>query len=467
MSSRLGVLIVSAVLLAALPSLSSAQNAEDGAGQGAPSGQGTESENSAPLTRPFRGLFGLGDEGRTGVNLSGSLFGAYDDNLGATLPTQPLDPRYQQSGWYTGAEARLSVNWRGERSSLSGYGSAATSYYFDTAEPIVPRYSGGIGFSRPLGERNAFHVSQTIVYAPSFLNDFFAPGLSLDERPVAPVDLDPGMLVGGEMIAHYSTATSISRRLSRQATVSASYLYSFANYADFDRQYDEHRASVGFRRQLTRHAALRLGYGYRTANTQLRDFDVPEAPYDDDIHSLDFGIDYSRALTLSMSRRTTVSFSTGSAFLSGRSTRAGGFPAETRNRFFVTGRAQLAHEMGRTWQAAVVYARTASFSDFLFEPVMSDSVTATLAGLIGRRNEVSLRASASRGIVMSTSDEDFSSAFASVQWRRALGRFVAAQVSYLYYDHDFANAVRLPRGFPQSLDRQGVRFGLTVWLPLH
>jgi hypothetical protein len=99
--------------------------------------------------------------------------------------------------------------------------------------------------------------------------------------------------------------------------------------------------------------------------------------------------------------------------------------------------------------------------------VMADSVTAVLSGLIGRRNEVSLRASTSRGIVASTSDEDFTSSFASVQWRRALNRFMAAQISYLYYDHDFANAVRLPRGFPQQLDRQGVRFGLTVWLPLH
>ncbi len=113
------------------------------------------------LTRPFRGLFGLGDSGRTGLALSGDLFGAYDANVAATLPGRAFDPRYQRSGWYAGANSQLQGNWRGERAALNGWAAAGTNYYPEFGNPFVPSYSAGLGFSRPLGQRNSFQLGQT------------------------------------------------------------------------------------------------------------------------------------------------------------------------------------------------------------------------------------------------------------------------------------------------------------------
>ncbi len=168
MTSRFHALTLLALFLA-WPLPAAAQTSDPGSGQGTTGGQGAEGGESTPLTRPFRGLFGLGDSGRTGLDVSGSLFGAYDENLGGTLSTpQVIDPRFQRSGWYTGANTRLSFNWQGERLSVNGWGSAAGSYYPDFPEPVVPSYSTGVGFSRPLGERNSIRATQILAYSPYF-----------------------------------------------------------------------------------------------------------------------------------------------------------------------------------------------------------------------------------------------------------------------------------------------------------
>jgi hypothetical protein len=124
--------------------------------------------------------------------------------------------------------------------------------------------------------------------------------------------------------------------------------------------------------------------------------------------------------------------------------------------------------MGRTWRLAVIYSRTAGFNDVVFEPVTSDSLTASLSGLVGRRNEIGFRASASSGNVgASRANNEYESYVARAHWRRALTRYLAAQVSYLFYKHDFGRSVALPSRFPQALDRQGVNIGVTVFFPLH
>jgi hypothetical protein len=480
MTSRFYALLLSA-LLWAFPSPVAAQTSDPGSGQAAggqgTGGQGGETDGGSPLTRPFRGLFGLGDSGRTGLDLSGSVFGAYDENVGATLPGRLFDPRYQRSGWYGGATSRLSFNWRGENASVNGFGSAATNYYPDFDDPLVPSYTGGLGFARPLGRRNNIRLSQVVSFSPYFLNGFFPDVPTLDEMPVPPAGVDPGLTVGGNTVVRYSTRAAFSRQLSRQSSVTLGYGYIRSNYSDVDRVHEQQHGSIGFRRQLTRHATLRLGYAYRSAVNHV-DLPVeinpplpitPQNAIDpqNKMHDIDVGVDYSRALTLSMSRRTTVSFSTGSSFLAARDVSGGDFSGRQRARFYVTGHAQLLHEMGRTWSLAVVYSRTAGFNDVVFEPVTSDSATASLSGLVGRRNEISFMGSASKGNVgASRANNEYSSYVAKAEWRRALTRHLAAQVSYLYYNHDFGQSVGLPLGFPQALDRQGVNFGLTVWLPL-
>jgi hypothetical protein len=460
-------LIVSTLLVVALPLPLAAQSTESGGGgqegsapQGGDSGEGGD---GPAVTRPFRGLFGLGDSGRTGASLSGSLFGAYSDNLAATLPGRSFDPRYQRSGWYTGANSEVSVNWRGEAASLNGWGFAGTSYYPDFDNPFVPTYSGGIGFSRPIGRRNSMNLSTSVTYSPYFLNGFYPDVPNLDDLPITPVTPDPNLDVSSNTIIRYSARAGVSRQLSRASTISAGYSYWRSDYTEFDRSYEQNHGSITFQRQLTRHASVHLGYGYRSITNHVLGFpDVTR-----DIQDIIAGINYNRAFAISMSRRTRVSFSTGSSYVSGSDISGGDFDSGTRSRFYVTGTAEIVHEMGRTWRAAAIYRRSAGFSELVFEPVLSDSISGRLNGLLGRRNEVSVLVSASTGNVGNDRPgTDYKTHLASAQLRRALNRHLAAYVSYQLYKHDFGGQVRLPLGFPNYLDRQGVQFGVNAWLPL-
>src|SRR5262245_31717817 len=406
MTARLPALIVSSLLLAALPSLAAAQTTDPAPGEGTSGGQGTtsgeqgsEGGEGSPLTRPFRGLFGLGDDSRTGADVSGSVYGAYDKNLGATLPGQERDPRFHESGWYAGGNTRFSLNWRGERSSANGWAGAAANYYPKyrdapgNRDPLVPTYSGGIGVSRPFGERNNLSARFLARYSPYYLSGFFPEVPSLDPLPAPVEDVDPGLDVSGRTLTRYSTVVELSRRLTRKATLMLQYGYILTDYNATSRKYTQHFAAISFRRQLRPHLGLRLGYRYRrstnTVFTGLLDDDLLNR----DMHDIDAGLNYSRSFTLASSRRTTLGFSTGSSFYTTRRLSDDGLSTQSRTHLYANGTVTLAHEMGRTWSLAAVYSRNAGFSELVFEPVTSDSASASLSGLIGRRDEISFRAS--------------------------------------------------------------------------
>src|SRR5688572_19364291 len=60
------------------------------------------------VRRPYRGLFGAPAQPGSShsLDVTASIFGAYDDNISAGLSGQEvLDPRLQQSGEYFGASA--------------------------------------------------------------------------------------------------------------------------------------------------------------------------------------------------------------------------------------------------------------------------------------------------------------------------------------------------------------------------
>jgi hypothetical protein len=54
----------------------------------------------------------------------------------------------------------------------------------------------------------------------------------------------------------------------------------------------------------------------------------------------------------------------------------------------------------------------------------------------------------------------------SAQIRTAITRNIAAYASYFYFLSDFGGDVALPPGVPRYVDRNGVRAGITAWLPL-
>jgi hypothetical protein len=50
--------------------------------------------------------------------------------------------------------------------------------------------------------------------------------------------------------------------------------------------------------------------------------------------------------------------------------------------------------------------------------------------------------------------------------RYAVSRHVAVYARYFYYHYSFEQGVSLPGFLRPDLDRRGVSFGLTAWVPL-
>ena len=124
-------------------------------------------------------------------------------------------------------------------------------------------------------------------------------------------------------------------------------------------------------------------------------------------------------------------------------------------------------QMGRTWTAQTQYRREIRYIEGFVSPVFSDSATAGVNGLLTRRTDVAVNASYFTGTAgLTRGSPRFSSYSASARLRRALTRTLAAYVEYLFYHYDFDEAAVRPAGVPPQFSRNGVRVGLSLWIPL-
>ena len=168
---------------------------------------------------------------------------------------------------------------------------------------------------------------------------------------------------------------------------------------------------------------------------------------------------------MSISRRTRLSFSTGSAILSGTGERFGG--ETSRFSYHVTGAANLAHEMGRTWKAQLAYRRGVDFHEGFRAPFLTDGVSAAIGGLVSTRVRFSAGADYVFGKVSVTAPTGkFSSVSANTGLEFGLSRMLALFARYVYYKYDFDSQIALDPRLARALDRQGVRVGLQASLPV-
>jgi hypothetical protein len=180
------------------------------------------------------------------------------------------------------------------------------------------------------------------------------------------------------------------------------------------------------------------------------------------VHDIDIGVDYHRPLSLS--RRTHFDFGVGSAIVN--VPQLPGVPA--RRQFGLLGNALLSHDMGRTWRARLAYNRGAGFPGGFSQAVFSDALTASLEGFLSRRVDFSTNGRFSSGSLASTSQAaaGFNQYSASARLRSAITPVLALFGEYAYYHYDLGAAVATAPGVPPQLQRNTVRAGLTVWLPL-
>jgi hypothetical protein len=422
--------------------------------------------------RPYSGLFGGAEPtGRQkhSLSLSGSLFSAYSTNVAPEpVPGEPALPDGERSLLAGGAgSVNYARSW--SNAAIGAHANGSRSWveaYEELGSPWIGRWDVGVdgGFSKSIGPRTRFGASGSATYSPYLqfgVPNFGAGGISSLPDDIAGLDYalarDPSVSTVGNATLSYA----LNRKSSLDFYYSA-YRQTFV--ASDPQNFDRFDQTVGgrYRYQFGRFVGARAGYGYRRGRSG--------GPEDEPIssHFIDVGADAGYGRSYALTRRTTFSFSTDSSVFVGEF--GGGGPDDTfdpQTRLFVGGFANLTHSMGRTWVAETGYRRGVSYEVGFDQPLLSDTASGSLSGLITSRLDFSAYAYWTTGSVgFSGADNGYGSSSAVASLRYALSRNLAAYTQYFYYHYMFEQGVALPGYLRPNLDRQGVSVGLTAWLPL-
>lgn len=401
--------------------------------------------------RPYRGLFASGTGNATHIVIATAGAGAgYDTDIGADLvgvSGVTGTPASSESGFLSQASGSLSYSRSSPGLSLGVSAGTNVRYYPTTSfsDKFLRSTQGNVTLSTLLRPRLSFSANAAVAVQPFTLTTmFFQPGAVPEGMPEVPI-LD--LVITRDTYVSYDGGLGLSSQLGRRTSVSASYSYRTAQTTGEVSTFRLQTAGGQLTHGLGRNLNLRAGYTYG----QIRYADGQFFPS----HVIDAGLGYGRAL--SISRRTTLSFGTGSS----------GTTSGDDLFFTVTGNARISHEMGRTWSTWAGYDRGLTFNETYREPVLSHSVTAGISGLLGRRVQVGAMIGASKGSVgVKLTGNGFDGVYAGTSLGYALSRHANVAVSYSYYHYSFDEAAVLPVGALNALDRQGVRAVLNLWAPV-
>jgi hypothetical protein len=384
-----------------------------------------------------------------------SAWSAADANGGAQEVVDVRDPQFQGVRFYSILGAALVIDPQQERFHWQVNASTGVRHYPSLHEvlPSGQNVNGTLSFS--LGGRTTVGMSGTANYSPTYSLAPFLPGLTSGPGESL-ASLDYGVVRS----PNYTTATyfSISQALTNRASVSVGYGMTemrFANAGEPDLKNTNAQARFIYR--LTKYASFHAGYGRRLGNYRLTPYDGSSAVQEARVEDYDIGVDYSQALSLRPSRKTTLNFQTGSSI----------YKDFDGRHFYATGSALLDHRIGRTGHVGLAYSRGVGFLQGLIEPVFTDTVTATAATALSRRVRVSSSVGYVLGSVgLSEGATNYSAWTGNGQFIVGLAPRLGLQAGYAYYQHDVGDAVQLIGHLPNQQHRQTLFVGLSFGVPL-
>ena len=401
--------------------------------------------------RPSRALFGSGvSDADQVLAVTGAVGVGYDtspqqDDLGLTTGQNLL----VDGSAYAFVEGGLSYENERERFDFATSISSAARRYLQSSDTQHYSHAASVGGGLNVGQRTRLNANQSVSYQSV---RGFVPFLPLTEAEPGLVSApDLGFAAQRHSYLWFDTSVRLSHQLSQRTALSGGYQLGLSDYSGSATEYRTESANFRLTRSLNRSLALRLGYGF-TATTYRDGGDSFRN------HNLDTGIDFTRSLSLT--RRTQLSFSTGATAIKERS----------RTQFDIIGGANLGHEMGRTWNATLVYSRNVGYNDAVRGPYFYDGVSTGFGGQFSRRLGFSSSAGLTRGETLVADDAVSDNVFVTYYGRAglsfALTRHLAIGADYMFYEYDFDRALLLSDGFRPALRRHSVLVSLNVWTPL-
>ena len=407
--------------------------------------------------RPYRGLFGGGGAGadaERSLTATGSVGAGFDTDVLTDARDagfgQGGGPAQSSEGGYVSFSEGLSYSLNKRVITFAASGSASARFYPTVENSFITNYGAGLGTSWSPTARNRVWGNASFSYQPFSLHALFPVFGQTPLGEIYLADLDFGTVDAG----YYTSAASVgaSRKLSSRDTISGDYSYQRSDFALYP-DYESDTVGARFTHSITAGLGIRVGYDYtRVRYSGSVPGQVPIAGR----HNIDTGVDYNK--TLSFSRRTSLSFSTG------------GTATHYQNDTYITaiGSANLTHEIGRTWTFRAGYNRDVDFVEtFAAAPFVYDSATVTLDGLLDRRWSFHAAGGASLGnLGFGSSSNGFDTYYATTGVNRALNRHFSLGIDYSFYRYNFAQTSLLPNGYNSDFSRSNVRATLSAWLPL-
>jgi hypothetical protein len=368
-----------------------------------------------------------------------------------------LDPRYEQRGGYVGvADANINYRRRGPVRTFSLDGRTSTSAY--SGLDLRPLVGGSLQASFDTLFVRTLHLraAHQLAYWPTLVTGAFGP--------LAPGDLSsppPDTAVSTGFLERQSVAstTMISLRQRWSAAHSLEGTASFAktNYLT-DLGYDNRRVAAGVSHYwgLTRRWTIRPSYHADDIELQQVAASVPLRS-----QRVELAAGYTRRLSPSRN----VSFWAGGGTTQVKTVNAA--TGADLDYVMPSGHASLSVDVKRTWTLGANYHRGANVIQGLSLSSFASNIgSVELDGLISRRVQTTALVAYADGRAGSQQRGNYSSLSGSVLLRYALERCCALTMQYEYYDYRFRN-LDLPPGVPMSYDRQALKLGFTLWVPLY
>jgi len=409
-----------------------------------------------PAQRPAAGaVFGGASASTSGkaLDLTVDINESYDQNV--TVRSGPDEfSLFQGSGAYVVLTPNLDFVSHGNRVQWAMNAGSNGRYYSDTGEVIVTNESGAANLSVRLSSSTTMSLNQSVAYSASPFAGLFVPSVAPEIGSAAP----PTSNYSLDAFKSYTSATgaSVTHRISPRATLSFASDLGYTATPRTAGYPSVQNRDVGGRiaYSLSRDLHLQFGYTFRQGQYE----GSPRSTQ----HDLNIGIDYSRPL--SRTRKTAISFMLGPTVASVPLTVGS---QDVRRQYRLIGDASLRHQVGRTWALQASYRRGIGNIEGFQAPVFTAAYSASASGFLGRRTDLSLSAAYSTGesaLTTGTPDQ-FATYTGDARLRIAMTRMWATYVEYLFYDYNFNRTV-LAAGLPPSLTRNGVRTGVTMWIPV-
>jgi hypothetical protein len=205
---------------------------------------------------------------------------------------------------------------------------------------------------------------------------------------------------------------------------------------------------------VKRNTSIRFGYNYRGGS---RLGSVPVT------NGVDFGVYHSRPL--SPTRRASFGVTVGSSAIN----RARGLEAAETNRrlYRVHGDATAAYQFNARWQARASYRRELQYVPELVQSVFTNGIAFAIETLLTPRIDLTTAGGYSQGASPFSRDAIALNTYtANARLRFGLTRTLALYGEYLYYFYESQAGTPDSLTVPPDLERNGVRVGVTTWVPL-